>query len=52
MIASPGSYGELVHEARLRRAQVDAFELVLGGGDTFLELGDLALRVAQILVSP
>ena len=41
-------HGELVHDTRLRRAQVDALELVLGGGDAFLELGDLALRLAQI----
>ena len=36
-------------EAGLRRAQVDALELVLGRGDPLLELGDLALRLAQVL---
>ena len=35
--------------AGLRRAQVDALELVLGRRDPLLELGDLALRLAQIL---
>jgi hypothetical protein len=44
--APHGVHGELVHDARLRRAQVDALELVLGGGDALLELGDLALRLA------
>jgi hypothetical protein len=38
---------QLVDKTRFRCAQVDAFELVLGGGDAFLELGDLALRLAQ-----
>ena len=36
-------------EAGLRRAQIDALELVFGRGDPLLELGDLALGLAQVL---
>ena len=43
-----GVRGKLVHGARLRRAQIDPLELVLGARDPFLELRDLALGLAQI----
>ena len=47
--AADGMDRELVDEAGLRRAQLDPLELVLGRRDALLELGDLALRLAQVL---
>ena len=47
--AAHGVHRELMDVTGLRRAQVDALELVLGRRDPLLELGDLALRLAHIL---
>ena len=41
--------GELVHDAVLRRADVDALELVLGRDLALDQLGDLGLDLAQLL---
>ena len=56
MIGSPGGddaadrvHGELMHHAVLRRADVDALELVLGRDLALDELGDLVVDLAQIL---
>ena len=49
--ADHAAYGvrrKLVNGARLRRAQIDPLELVLGARDPFLELRDLALGLAQV----
>ena len=43
---------ELVDDAVLRRADVDALELVLGRDLALDELGDLALDLAQLLARP
>ena len=42
-------HGQLVDDAVLRRANVDALELVLGGDLAFLELGGLGAHLAQLL---
>src|SRR5215510_2802850 len=42
-------HGQLVHDAVLRGADVDAHELVLGGNPALHQLGDLALDLAQLL---
>src|SRR5262249_41642968 len=43
-----GMHGKLMDGTRLRRAQVDALELVLGCRDSLLKLRNLALRLTQI----
>ncbi len=46
--AADGVDGELVHDAGLRRADVDPLQLILGGGEALPQLGDLAFGLAQI----
>ena len=47
--AADGVHRKLMDDAGLRRADIDALELVLGRRHALLELGDLALRLAQVL---
>ena len=47
--AADGMHGKLVDEAVLRRADVDALELIFRRRHALLELGDLALGLAQVL---
>ena len=50
--ATDGVDGQQVDDARVGRANVDALELVVGGDHALDQLGDLALRLAQVFQDP